>query len=408
MNYNILLTLNPINIINYIFIILIFLPLLGSLISGLMGNKLGYKGSPQIATILVLISGILSIIMYIYIIATSNIIEFNIIQWLDIDNLEIGWNFRYDILTGSMLIPVLVVSSLVHLYATGYMENDPHQARFFSYLSMFTFFMIILVTADNYLMLFVGWEFIGVASYLLISFWFTRLQAVKSALSAILLNRFGDTFLTIGLLATIWCFGSLDFKSIFPMANFVNTDVITFIAICFLLGAMAKSAQLGPHIWLSLAMEGPTPVSALLHAATMVTAGVYLLMRTSPLLEYSPTVLILCLWVGGFTTLVAGLIAIASNDIKRVIAYSTMSQLAHFYFIIYFIFLYNFLFKFQAICVKFIYIYIFIHNSQVTKTHIYNLFFFKYFIFYFFIYFFNSFPLLLGSISILIIVKSVK
>ncbi|KAJ8096935.1 various chains-domain-containing protein [Lipomyces tetrasporus] len=137
-----------------------------------------------------------------------------------------------------MLIPVLVVSSLVHLYAMGYMEADPHQPRFFSYLSMFTFFMVILVTADNYLMLFVGWEFIGVASYLLISFWFTRLQAVKSALSAILLNRFGDTFLTIGLFATIWCFGTLDFKSIFSISNFINPNVITFISICFLLGAL--------------------------------------------------------------------------------------------------------------------------------------------------------------------------
>jgi hypothetical protein len=272
-NYNNIITINEINIYQYILFILIFLPLIGSLVSGLFGSFLGYKGSPLFSTTSVIISGILSIIIFCKVIHSpsgSEIIEFNIINWLDIDSIEIGWNFRCDTLTASMLIPVLIVSSLVHLYAMGYMEADPHQPRFFSYLSMFTFFMVILVTADNYLMLFVGWEFIGVASYLLISFWFTRLQAVKSALSAILLNRFGDTFLTIGLFATIWCFGTLDFKSIFSISNFVSPNVITFISICFLLGAMAKSAQLGPHIWLSLAMEGPTPVSALLHAATMV------------------------------------------------------------------------------------------------------------------------------------------
>ena len=226
-----------------------------------------------------------------------------------------------------MLIPVLIVSSLVHIYSIGYMSHDPHNQRFFSYLSLFTFMMIILVTANNFLLMFVGWEGVGVCSYLLISFWFTRIAANQSSMSAFLTNRVGDCFLTIGMFAILWSFGNIDYSTVFSLAPFVNENIVTIIGICLLIGAMAKSSQVGLHVWLPMAMEGPTPVSALIHAATMVTAGVYLLMRTSPLIEYSSTVLILCLWLGAITTVFSSLIGLFQQDIKKVIAYSTMSQL---------------------------------------------------------------------------------
>lgn len=202
-----------------------------------------------------------------------------------------------------------------------------HNQRFFSYLSLFTFMMIVLVTANNFLLMFVGWEGVGVCSYLLVSFWFTRIAANQSSMSAFITNRVGDCLLTIGMFAMIWTFGNLDYSTVFSLAPYVNYNVVTIIGICLLIGAMAKSAQIGLHVWLPLAMEGPTPVSALIHAATMVTAGVYLLMRVSPLIEYSSTVLILCLWIGSITTVFSSLIGLFQQDIKKVIAYSTMSQL---------------------------------------------------------------------------------
>lgn len=203
-----------------------------------------------------------------------------------------------------------------------------HNQRFFSYLSLFTFMMIILVTANNYLLMFVGWEGVGVCSYLLVSFWFTRIAANQSSMSAFLTNRVGDCLLTVGMFAIIWSFGNLDYATVFSLAPFVNENIVTIIGICLLIGAMAKSSQVGLHVWLPMAMEGPTPVSALIHAATMVTAGVYLLMRSSPLIEYSSTVLLLCLWLGAITTVFSSLIGLFQQDIKKVIAYSTMSQLA--------------------------------------------------------------------------------
>ena len=202
-----------------------------------------------------------------------------------------------------------------------------HNQRFFSYLSLFTFMMIILVTANNFLLMFVGWEGVGVCSYLLVSFWFTRIAANQSSMSAFLTNRVGDCFLTIGMFAILWSFGNIDYSTVFSLAPYVSENIVTIIGICLLIGAMAKSSQIGLHVWLPLAMEGPTPVSALIHAATMVTAGVYLLMRTSPLIEYSSTVLILCLWIGAITTVFSSLIGLFQQDIKKVIAYSTMSQL---------------------------------------------------------------------------------
>lgn len=226
-----------------------------------------------------------------------------------------------------MLIPVLIISSLVHIYSIGYMSTDPHNQRFFSYLSLFTFMMILLVTGNNYLLMFVGWEGVGVCSYLLVNFWFTRIAANQSSISAFLTNRVGDCFLTVGMFAVAWSMGNLDYGTIFSLAPFINEDIIVFIGICLLIGAMAKSSQVGLHVWLPMAMEGPTPVSALIHAATMVTAGVYLLIRSSPLIEYSSTVLLICLWLGAITTVFSSLIGLFQQDIKKVIAYSTMSQL---------------------------------------------------------------------------------
>ena len=254
-------------------------------------------------------------------------VHIQLFRWLDSESLNIFWGFNFDSLTVSMLIPVLIVSSLVHIYSIGYMSHDPHNQRFFSYLSLFTFMMIILVTSDNYLLMFVGWEGVGVCSYLLVSFWFTRIAANQSSISAFLTNRVGDCFLTIGMFAILWSFGNIDYATVFSITPLISNSVITLIGICLLIGAMAKSSQIGLHVWLPMAMEGPTPVSALIHAATMVTAGVYLLMRSSPLIEYSNTVLLLCLWVGAITTVFSSLIGLFQQDIKKVIAYSTMSQL---------------------------------------------------------------------------------
>jgi NADH-ubiquinone oxidoreductase chain 5 len=187
--------------------------------------------------------------------------------------------------------------------------------------------MIILVTANNFLLMFVGWEGVGICSYLLVSFWFTRIAANQSSISAFLTNRVGDCFLTIGMFALLWSFGNVDYSTIFSLAPYINENIVTIIGICLVIGAMAKSSQVGLHVWLPMAMEGPTPVSALIHAATMVTAGVYLLMRASPLIEYSSTVLIICLWLGAITTVFSSLIGLFQQDIKKVIAYSTMSQL---------------------------------------------------------------------------------
>ncbi|KAJ6435983.1 NADH dehydrogenase subunit 5 (mitochondrion) [Purpureocillium lavendulum] len=270
---------------------------------------------------------ILAIIAFFEVGFNNNPISINLFKWLDSESFNMAWNFQFDSLTVSMLIPVLVISSLVHFYSIGYMSHDPHNQRFFSYLSLFTFMMIILVTGNNYLLMFVGWEGVGVCSYLLVSFWFTRIAANQSSLSAFLTNRVGDAFLTVGMFVILWSLGNLDYSIVFSVAPYINENVITIIGICLLIGAMAKSSQVGLHVWLPMAMEGPTPVSALIHAATMVTAGVYLLIRSSPLIEYSSTVLLICLWLGAVTTVFSSLIGLFQQDIKKIIAYSTMSQL---------------------------------------------------------------------------------
>nr|UFY98806.1 NADH dehydrogenase subunit 5 [Corynespora cassiicola]UFY98822.1 NADH dehydrogenase subunit 5 [Corynespora cassiicola] len=309
------------------YLAIIILPLLGSIASGFFGRKIGVSGAHIITCTAVITTTVLAIVAFFEVGLNNIPVSIEVFRWIDSESLNVSWGFHFDSLTVSMLLPVLIISSLVHIYSIGYMSHDPHNQRFFSYLSLFTFMMLILVTANNYLLMFVGWEGVGVCSYLLVCFWFTRVAANQSALSALLTNRVGDCFLTVGMFAILWCFGNLDYATVFSLAPYMNENVITIIGICLLIGAMAKSSQVGLHVWLPMAMEGPTPVSALIHAATMVTAGVYLLMRSSPLIEYSSTVLMLCLWLGAITTVFSSLIGLFQQDIKKVIAYSTMSQL---------------------------------------------------------------------------------
>jgi len=309
------------------YLAIIVLPLLGSIVSGFFGRKVGVTGAQLITCGSVIITTFLAVLAFFEVGLNNIVVSLQLFRWVDSESLNVLWGFHFDSLTVSMLIPVLIVSSLVHIYSIGYMSHDPHNQRFFSYLSLFTFMMIILVTANNFLLMFVGWEGVGICSYLLVSFWFTRIAANQSSMSAFLTNRVGDCFLTIGMFAILWSFGNIDYSTVFSLSPYISENIVTIIGICLLIGAMAKSSQVGLHVWLPMAMEGPTPVSALIHAATMVTAGVYLLMRTSPLIEYSSTVLILCLWIGAITTVFSSLIGLFQQDIKKVIAYSTMSQL---------------------------------------------------------------------------------
>lgn len=262
--------------------------------------------------------------------------------WMDTGLLTVNFGLMFDSITSVMLIVVTTVSSLVHLYSTGYMAGDPHVPRFMSYLSLFTFFMLILVTADNLVQLFIGWEGVGLCSYLLINFWYTRIQANKSAIKAMVINRIGDVGLALAMFVCYDVFKSLDFATIFPLvptmidAKFYllgfDFNGITTIAILLFIGAVGKSAQLGLHGWLPDAMEGPTPVSALIHAATMVTAGVFLIIRCSPLIEYSNDALAIITIIGACTAFFAATIGLVQNDIKKVIAYSTCSQLGYMVF----------------------------------------------------------------------------
>ena len=309
------------------YLAIIVLPILGSIVSGFCGRKVGVCGAQLITCSSIIVTTCLSIIVFFEVGLNNIAVSLELFRWIDSESLNVLWGFHFDSLTVSMLIPVLIISSLVHVYSIAYMSQDPHNQRFFSYLSLFTWFMILLVSANNFLLMFVGWEGVGICSYLLVSFWFTRIAANQSSISAFLTNRVGDCFLTIGMFAILWSFGNIDYSTVFSLAPYLSVNIVTIIGICLLIGAMAKSSQIGLHIWLPQAMEGPTPVSALIHAATMVTAGVYLLMRTSPLIEYSSTVLIISLWIGAITTIFSSLIGLFQQDIKKVIAYSTMSQL---------------------------------------------------------------------------------
>nr|QUQ05909.1 NADH dehydrogenase subunit 5 [Microconidiobolus nodosus] len=311
------------------YLAIIILPLLSGIINGLLGRKLGIYGSRVIGCTAVTISCLLSMIAYYEVAISESPVNIWIIEWINSEYIEISWSLNIDALSVSLYLPVLIVSSCVHYYTIDYMGGDPHNPRFYSYLSLFTFFMLVLISGDNLLIIFIGWEGVGICSYLLINFWFRRIQANKAAKKALIVNRIGDCALTLGMITIIWVFGNIELSTIFTIAPLINEGIITMISILILIGAMAKSAQIGLHTWLPDAMEGPTPVSALIHAATMVTAGVYLLIRVSPLLEYSPTGLLIMSWVGGLTALFAATTAIFQNDLKRVIAYSTCSQLGY-------------------------------------------------------------------------------
>jgi len=321
--------------------LIVILPLFGFFSGSLFGRFLGL-GVCYVTTINVLLSCFLSVFLFFDLISTGVVYKLILGSWVDVEVLNIKWGFYFDSLTSVMLIVVTFISTLVHLYSTEYMENDPHLPRFMSYLSLFTFFMLILITANNFLQMFVGWEGVGLSSYLLINFWFTRIQANKSAIKAMLVNRVGDFFILLGLFSIYSIFNTLDYEIIFNLVpEFVNhyfivgpfkVSSIDVICIFLFLGAMGKSAQLGLHTWLPDAMEGPTPVSALIHAATMVTAGVFLLARCSFLFEYSTIALNLVMIVGSLTAFFAATTGLFQNDMKKVIAYSTCSQLGYMIF----------------------------------------------------------------------------
>ena len=237
------------------YLAIIVLPLLGSIVSGFFGRKVGVSWAQIITTSCVVLTTILSIVAFFEVGLNNIPVSIQLFKWIDSESLNVYWGFNFDSLTVSMLIPVLIVSSLVHLYSIGYMSHDPHVQRFFSYLSLFTFMMIILVTANNFLLMFVGWEGVGICSYLLVCFWFTRIAANQSSLSALLTNRVGDCFLTIGMFAILWSVGNLDYATVFSLAPFVNENIVTIIGICLLIGAMAKSSQVGLHVWLPMAIS---------------------------------------------------------------------------------------------------------------------------------------------------------
>ena len=271
---------------------------------------------------------LLSVLLFIY--NSFDIVSYvELYNWLSISGFDITFCFRYDSLTSIMFMVVTTISSCVHIYSCVYMYTDAYLSRFMSYLSLFTFFMLILVSSSNLLVLFLGWEGVGLCSYLLIGFWYTRAQAGKAATKAFLINKVGDLFLLSGISIILTLFHTLEFSTIESLTPYFETSIIEIVSIFLFLGAVGKSAQIGLHTWLPDAMEGPTPVSALIHAATMVTAGVFLIIRCSFLFEYAPRILTLIAVWGGITALISGLIGIVQNDIKKIIAYSTCSQLGY-------------------------------------------------------------------------------
>src|SRR5258705_303056 len=266
------------------------------------------------------------------------------IMLLSVTLLVLIMSYYFDQLTVSLGLAVIYCSTLIHIYSVDYLSTDPHIQRFFAYLSAFTAGMLVLICGGNFLVMFVGWESIGVASYLLINFYFTRIQANKAAILAFTMNRGGDMLMSIGFFAIFSIFGSLNYSEIFSLVPFINETTITIISLFLLGGALAKSANIPLHSWLPGSMEAPTPVSALLHAATLVTAGIYLLIRVSPILEYSSTALLVITIIGSTTAFIAATSGLLANDLKRIIAFSTISQLGYFLLLILLVFLlyYNF------------------------------------------------------------------
>ena len=322
--------------------LILFLPLFGSFISAFFYKKIGDRTCQIITSAFIVTGAILSSIILLETIKTGKVYEYPIFNWITSGSLKLHWSIYVDSLTAVMLVVVNSVSALVHIYSIGYMSHDPHKPRFMSYLSLFTFMMLSLITADNFLQLFFGWEGVGLASYLLIGFWFKKETANNASMKAFIVNRVGDLGLLIAMFLIFKTFGTLNFSEVFSQAaeqskNSIKIfggeyNLITTICVFLFIGAMGKSAQIFLHTWLPDAMEGPTPVSALIHAATMVTAGVFLVARCSPLFEYSQYALNLVAFVGATTAIFAASIAIVQTDIKRIIAYSTCSQLGYMFF----------------------------------------------------------------------------
>ena len=324
------------------YVLCIFMPLISATIAGLLGHWIKAKGAMIVTCGGLLISALISPVILYDVGMQGQSQTILLFSWISSGAFEVEWALRFDTLTAVMIVVVTVVSCAVHFYSIGYMAHDPSIPRFFSYLSLFTFFMLMLVTADNFVQLFFGWEGVGLASYLLIGFWYEKPSANAAAIKAFLVNRIGDFGFALGIMGVFVLYGSVDFETVFNATpsksgstlEFLGTQYHALTVLCILLfiGAMGKSAQLGLHTWLPDAMEGPTPVSALIHAATMVTAGVFMVARLSPVFEYAPTALNLVAIVGASTASFAATVGICQNDIKRVIAYSTCSQLGYMFF----------------------------------------------------------------------------
>ena len=322
--------------------VIVFLPLIGFLYCSLLSNYTSDRHAQFFSTLLLFISAIFSWIIFIEYLFGKETEVVYLINWITSGSFSVDWSLRLDSLTATMLVVVTTVSASVHLYSIGYMSKDRSIKRFMGYLSLFTFFMLILVTSNNLLQMFFGWEGVGLASYLLIGFWYHKDTANKAAMKAFIVNRVGDFGYALGIVGVFFIFGSINFDVIFQEASlfkdhsfiFLGFNVPTIDTLCFLLfiGAMGKSAQLGLHTWLPDAMEGPTPVSALIHAATMVTAGIFMVARMSPLFEFAQFTNLFIIFIGATTAIFAASIALTQNDIKRVIAYSTCSQLGYMFF----------------------------------------------------------------------------
>jgi NADH-quinone oxidoreductase subunit L len=320
---------------------IVFLPLVGFLIAGLFGRAIGARASEVVTTSLLGISALLSWFALYQVGYAGRGTTVELMQWIHAGSLNVSWTLRIDTLTAVMLVVVNTVSFLVHLYSIGYMNEDPHRPRFFAYLSLFTFAMLMLVTANDLLQMFFGWEGVGLASYLLIGFWFKRPSANAAAMKAFVVNRVGDFGFALGIFGLYKLTGSISFDAVFGAAQGLagqkmeflgyQLDALTVVCLLLFMGAMGKSAQFLLHTWLPDAMEGPTPVSALIHAATMVTAGVFMVARLSPVFEYSPTALTVVMFFGATTAFFAATVGLVQNDIKRVIAYSTCSQLGYMF-----------------------------------------------------------------------------
>ncbi len=320
----------------------VFLPLLGAIIAGFFGRWIGDRGAQLVTCLAMLASAAAGVVLFVQVALHGGEFVTPLFSFIDAGKLQVDWALKFDTLSAVMVAMVTVVSAMIHIYSVGYMAEDPSIPRFMAYLSLFTFFMLALVTAENFVQLFFGWEGVGLLSYLLIGFWYDRPSANAAAIKAFVVNRVGDFGFALGIFAVFSIFGTLHFDEVFRDAsnqaggtmNFLGWQVPALTVTCILLfvGAMGKSAQIGLHTWLPDAMEGPTPVSALIHAATMVTAGVFMVARLSPLFEYAPTALAVVVVIGGTTALFAATVGVTQTDIKRVIAYSTCSQLGYMFF----------------------------------------------------------------------------